>query len=89
MVKLDSGVPVPTASPKVTAAVALVVLMFKPSAPSMVDKKLMLLATVAPVVSTVIAPVANATASLKVIVDGPVPVVLSVPLSVVAPIELV
>ena len=89
MVKLDSGVPEPTAAPKLTVAVALAVLMLKASAPSMVDKKLMLSAPVDPVVSTVIAPVAKVTALLKVIVAGPVPVASRVPLSVVAPFELV
>ena len=89
MVKLESGVPTPTAAPKLTVAVALAVLMVKASVPSMVDMKLILLAPVNPVVSTVMAPVANVTGLLKVIVDGPVPVASSVPLSVVAPLELV
>ena len=89
MVKLESGVPTPTAPPKVTVAVALAVLMLKASDPSMVDKKLMLLAPVNPVISTVMAPVANVTRLFKVIVAGPVPVALRVPLSVVAPFELV
>ena len=89
MVRLDSGVPTPTAPPKVTVALALAVLMLKASAPSMVDKKLILLAPVNPVVSTVMPPVAKATGPLKVIVAGPVPVALSVLLSVVAPFELV
>ena len=89
MVKLESGVPTPTAAPKLTVAVALAVLMVKASVPSMVDMKLILLAPVNPVVSTVMAPVAKVTALLKVIVDGTVPVASSVPLSVVAPFELV
>ena len=89
MVKLDSGVPTPTAAPKLTAAVGLAVLILKASAPSIVDKKLILLAPVNPVVSTVIAPVAKMTGLLKMIVAGPVPVASNVPLSVVAPFELV
>ena len=89
MVKLDSGVPEPTAAPKLTVALGLAVLMLKASAPSMVDKKLISLAPVVPVVSTVMAPVAKMTGLLKMIVDGPVPVASSVPLSVVAPFELV
>ena len=89
MVRLDSGVPTPAAPPKLTAAVALAVLMVKASAPSIVDMKLMLLAPVNPVVSTVMAPVAKVTRLLKVIVAGPVPVALRVPLSVVAPFVLV
>ena len=89
MVKLESAVPEPTAAPKLTAALALAVLMLKASAPSMVDMKLILLAPVNPVVSTVIAPVAKLTGLLKIIVAGPVPVASSVPLSVVAPFELV
>ena len=72
-----------------TAALALAVLMLKVSGPSMVDKKLMLLAPDVPVVSTVMAPVAKLTGLLKVIVAGPVPVALRVLLSVVAPFELV
>ena len=89
IVRLDSGVPTPTAAPKLTAAVGLAVLMLRAWAPSMVDKKLMLLAPVNPVVSTVLAPVAKVTGLLKMIVAGPVPVALRIPLSVVAPCELV
>ena len=89
IVRLDSGVPTPTAAPKLTEALALAVLMLRAWAPSMVDKKLMLLAPVNPVVSTVLAPVAKVTGLLKMIVAGPVPVALRIPLSVVAPFELV
>ena len=72
-----------------TAALALAVLMLKSSAPSMLDKKLMLSAPLAPIVSTVMPPVAKLIGLLKVMLDGPVPVVLIVVLSVVAPFELV
>ena len=89
IVKLASGVPTPAAPPKITVAVVLAVLMLNAPGPSMVDKKLMLLAPVVPVVSTVLVPVAMLTGLLKMIVAGPVPVALRVPLSVVAPFELV
>ena len=89
IVKLESGVLAPAALLKMTVAVGLVVLMLKAPGPSMVDKKLMLLAPVNPVVSTVLLPVATLTGLLKMIVDGPVPVASRMPLIVVAPFELV
>ena len=86
IVRLESGVLDPTALLKLTVALALAVLMLRAWAPSMVDKKLMLLAPDVPVVSTVMAPVAKLTGLLKVIVAPPVPVASKVPLSVVAPV---
>ena len=89
MVTLVSGVPEPTAPPKVTVALALAVLMLKSSVPFMLDKKLMLSAPLAPIVSTVMLPVATLIGLLKLMVEGPVPVVFIFVLSVVAPFDLV